>query len=149
MVWGMYLLSQALPEGMELKKAADGISNLFFQNCVEGEAYIGKYMDIPEDLLRNPNDGTANLTIAPMGTINEMCIRDRVRPAGPRTFRRMSVLPPACWASSRQTRGESPPKVSNSHLSAWASSGAVDSSSSSRCLSACSGSSLLWAGGRR
>ena len=27
-------------------------------------------MDIPSELLRNPNDGTANLTIAPMGTIN-------------------------------------------------------------------------------
>ena len=69
-VWGMYLLSQALPEDLELKKAADGVSDLFFRNCEEGEAYIGKYMDIPSELLRNPNDGTANLTIAPMGTIN-------------------------------------------------------------------------------
>ena len=69
-VWGMYLLSQALPEGLELKNAADGISDLFFRNCEEGEAYIGKNMDIPSKLLRNPNDGTANLTIAPMGTIN-------------------------------------------------------------------------------
>ncbi len=69
-VWGMYLLSQALPNRLELKNAATGVSNLFFQNCVEGEAYIGKYMDIPSELLRNPYDGTANLTIAPMGTIN-------------------------------------------------------------------------------
>ena len=69
-VWGMYLLSQALPEGLELKNAATGVSNLFFKNCVEGEAYIGKYMGIPSELLRNPHDGTANLTIAPMGTIN-------------------------------------------------------------------------------
>ncbi len=68
-VWGMYLLSQALPEGLELKKAADGITDLFFRDCVEGEAYIGKYMGIPENLLRNPYDGTANLTIAPMANI--------------------------------------------------------------------------------
>ena len=32
-VWGMYLLSQALPEDLELKKAADGVSDLFFWNC--------------------------------------------------------------------------------------------------------------------
>ncbi len=69
-VWGMYLLSQALPNGLELKNAATGVSNLFFKNCVEGEAYIGKYMGIPSELLRNPHDGTANLTIAPMGTIS-------------------------------------------------------------------------------
>ena len=66
-VWGMYLLSQALPNGLELKNAATGVSNLFFKNCVEGEAYIGKYMGIPSELLRNPHDGTANLTIAPHG----------------------------------------------------------------------------------
>ena len=39
-VWGMYLISQGLGDNSELqlKKAADGISDLFFQNCVEGEA---------------------------------------------------------------------------------------------------------------
>ena len=67
-VWGMYLLSQALPEDLELKKAGDGVSDLFFRNCEEGEAYIGKYILDPE-LLRNPYNGTANMTIAPMGTI--------------------------------------------------------------------------------
>ena len=36
------------------------------RNCVEGRAYIGKYMGIPSELLpRKPHDGTANLTIAP------------------------------------------------------------------------------------
>ena len=48
----MYLLSQALPEDLELKKAADGVSDLFFRNCEEGEANIGKYMDIPSELLK-------------------------------------------------------------------------------------------------
>jgi len=72
-VWGMYLLSQGLGEvasDLELKKAADGISDLFFRGGVEGEAYIGKYMGIPANLLRNPANGTPNLTFALMGGIN-------------------------------------------------------------------------------
>lgn len=70
-VWGMYLISQGLGDSSELqlKKAADGISDLFFRNCVEGEAYIGSYMGIPQDLLRNPDSGVANLTFALMGGI--------------------------------------------------------------------------------
>ena len=71
-VWGMYLISQGLGQSdLRLKKAADGISQLFFQNCVEGEAYIGRYMGIPENLLRNPDSGVANLTFALMGGISE------------------------------------------------------------------------------
>jgi len=72
-VWGMYLLSNNL-EGeaadLQLKKAADGIDDLFFRGCEEGEAYIGRYMGIPEELLRNPDSGVANLTFALMGNIN-------------------------------------------------------------------------------
>lgn len=68
-VWGMYLLSESLPDGLKLKTAAQGIADLFFRNCVEGEAYIGKYMGIPATLLRNPDDGVANLTFALMGGI--------------------------------------------------------------------------------
>ena len=70
-VWGMYLIAQGLGDDsqLQLKKAADGISDLFFQDCVEGEAYIGRYMGIPEDLLRNPDSGVANLTFALMGGI--------------------------------------------------------------------------------
>ncbi len=55
---------------MQLKKAADGITDLFFRDGVEGEAYIGKYMGIPASLLRNPSNGTPNLTFALMGGIN-------------------------------------------------------------------------------
>src|SRR5690242_16417448 len=72
-VWGMYLLSKglgALGADLQLKKAADGISDLFFRDGVEGEAYIGKYMGIPANLLRNPSNGTPNLTFALMGGIN-------------------------------------------------------------------------------
>ena len=68
-VWGMYLLNEALPAGLQLKKAAAGLSDLFFRNCKEGEAYIGKYMGIPTELLRNPDNGAANLTLALMGGI--------------------------------------------------------------------------------
>ncbi|GAB3332275.1 M20/M25/M40 family metallo-hydrolase [Micromonospora halotolerans] len=75
-VWGMFLLSNGLgalgitAADMQLKKAADGITELFFRDGVEGEAYIGKYMGIPANLLRNPSNGTPNLTFALMGGIN-------------------------------------------------------------------------------
>ncbi|MET7671571.1 M20/M25/M40 family metallo-hydrolase [Micromonospora luteifusca] len=75
-VWGMFLLSKGLgalgttAADMQLKKAADGIADLFFRDGVEGEAYIGKYMGIPASLLRNPSNGTPNLTLALMGGIN-------------------------------------------------------------------------------
>ncbi|MFG2169443.1 M20/M25/M40 family metallo-hydrolase [Micromonospora chersina] len=75
-VWGWFLLSQGLgalgstAADMQLKKAADGIADLFFRDGVEGEAYIGKYMGIPTNLLRNPSNGTPNLTFALMGGIN-------------------------------------------------------------------------------
>ena len=74
-VWGMFLLSKGSAQGitaadMQLKKAADGIADLFFRDGVEGEAYIGKYMGIPASLLRNPSNGTPNLTFALMGGIN-------------------------------------------------------------------------------
>ncbi|MCW3843365.1 M20/M25/M40 family metallo-hydrolase [Micromonospora yasonensis] len=75
-VWGMFLLSKGLgalgttAADMQLKKAADGIADLFFRDGVEGEAYIGKYMGIPASLLRNPSNGTPNLTFALMGGIN-------------------------------------------------------------------------------
>ncbi|WP_170179117.1 M20/M25/M40 family metallo-hydrolase [Solirubrobacter pauli] len=69
-VWGMFLLSKALDPGLQLKQAADGITDLFFRDGVEGEAYIGKYMGIPASLLRNPSNGTPNLTFALMGGIN-------------------------------------------------------------------------------
>ena len=62
-VWGMYLLQQALPVENKLKTAADGIVDLFFQDGVEGEAYIGKYI-LDESLLRNEDNGAPNLTIA-------------------------------------------------------------------------------------
>jgi hypothetical protein len=72
----MFLLSQGLgalgvtAADLQLKKAADGIADLFFRDGVEGEAYIGKYMGIPASLLRNPSNGTPNLTFALMGGIN-------------------------------------------------------------------------------
>jgi len=75
-VWGMYLLSQALGASgitaadLQLKKAADGIADLFFRGGVEGEAYIGRYMGISESLLRNVDNGAPNLTFALMGGIN-------------------------------------------------------------------------------
>lgn len=75
-VWGMHLLSQALGAngvsagGLQLKRAADGLSDLFFRSGVEGEAYIGRYMGIPENLLRNVDNGAPNLTFALMGGIN-------------------------------------------------------------------------------
>ncbi|MET7708292.1 M20/M25/M40 family metallo-hydrolase [Micromonospora sp. NPDC005413] len=75
-VWGMFLLSKGLgalgitAADMQLKKAADGIADLFFRDGVEGEAYIGKYMGIPASLLRNPSNGTPNLTLALMAGIN-------------------------------------------------------------------------------
>jgi hypothetical protein len=74
-VWGMFLLSEGLGQlgvsapDLQLKKAADGIVDLFFTGGVEGEAYLGKYMGIPANLLRNPNNGTPNLTFALMGGI--------------------------------------------------------------------------------
>ena len=74
-VWGMFLLSKGSAHwgtaaDLQLKKAADGIADLFFRDGVEGEAYIGKYMGIPASLLRNPSNGTPNLTFALMGGIN-------------------------------------------------------------------------------
>ncbi|MCR2813048.1 M20/M25/M40 family metallo-hydrolase [Microbacterium sp. zg.Y1090] len=75
-VWGMSLLSEGLgalgvtAEDMQLKKAAEGITDLFFRDGVEGEAYIGAYMGIPADLLRNPSNGVPNLTFALMANIN-------------------------------------------------------------------------------
>ena len=74
-VWGMSLISDGLgalgvtAADMQLKKAAEGVNDLFFRDGVEGEAYIGKYMGIPANLLRNPNNGTPNLTFALMGGI--------------------------------------------------------------------------------
>ena len=75
-VWGMSLISDGLgavgvtAADMQLKKAAEGVTDLFFRDGVEGEAYIGKYMGIPSALLRNPANGTPNLTFALMGGIN-------------------------------------------------------------------------------
>lgn len=75
-VWGMHLLSQALGASgvsaadLQLKRAADGMADLFFRGGVEGEAYIGRYMGIPENLLRNVDNGAPNLTFALMGGIN-------------------------------------------------------------------------------
>ena len=75
-VWGMHLLSEALgargitAADLQLKKAAEGFADLFFRGGVEGEAYIGRYMGISEDLLRNPDNGAPNLTFALMGGIN-------------------------------------------------------------------------------
>ncbi|GIF77925.1 hypothetical protein Asi02nite_74430 [Asanoa siamensis] len=73
-VWGMYLLSKGLgavrADDLRLKKAADGIADLFFRGGVEGEAYIGGNIGIPANLLRNPSNGTPNLTFALMGGIN-------------------------------------------------------------------------------
>lgn len=72
-VWGMYLLSQAFEANnieLQLKAAADGIADLFFRGCEEGDAYIGAYMGIDKDLLRNPDSGVPNLTLALMGGIN-------------------------------------------------------------------------------
>ena len=74
-VWGMYLLSQSLggvgggPADLQLTKAAGGIADLFFRDGVEGEAYIGAYMGIPSNLLRNPSNGVPNLTLALMAGI--------------------------------------------------------------------------------
>jgi|GEM_PF-5216841 len=72
-VWGAYLIKTglaAIQSELKLKTFADSICDLFFQDCVEGEAYIGKYMGIPAELLRDPRDGAANLTVALMGNIN-------------------------------------------------------------------------------
>jgi len=75
-VWGMHLLSEGLGASgitsadLQLKKAAEGIADLFFRGGVEGEAYIGRYMGIAESLLRNLDNGAPNLTFALMGGIN-------------------------------------------------------------------------------
>ena len=75
-VWAMYLISEALDakgitaSDLQLKKAAEGIADLFFRGEVEGEAYIGKNMGIPDNLLRNPVNGIPNFTFALMGGIN-------------------------------------------------------------------------------
>ena len=67
-VWGMSLLSEALgaagvkSSDLQLKKAADGISDLLLRGGVED--YIGTYMEIPPSLLRNPDNGCPNLTFA-------------------------------------------------------------------------------------
>ena len=50
--------------------------------------------------------------------------RSRARPAGAQHIQAHVGEPPAWKASSRHTRGDRPLKVSSSHLSAWASSGA-------------------------
>ena len=72
-VWAMYLISTAFDElniDLQLKVAADTISDLFFRDQEEGESYIGKNMGIPSELLRNPVNGIPNLTLALMGNIN-------------------------------------------------------------------------------
>jgi len=75
-VWAMYLISEALDakgvtaSDMQLKRAAEGLADLFFRGEVEGDAYIGKNMGIPESLLRNPVNGIPNFTFALMGGIN-------------------------------------------------------------------------------
>jgi len=67
-VWGMSLLSEALGAAriksgdLQLKKAAEGITDLFFRNGVED--YIGTYMGIPPSLLRNLDNDCPNLTFA-------------------------------------------------------------------------------------
>ena|GEM_PF-1024873 len=73
-VWGMHLISEALgaqgvrSSDLQLKKAAEGIADLFFRGGVED--YIGTYMGIPANLLRNANNGAPNLTIPFFGGIN-------------------------------------------------------------------------------
>ena len=71
-VWSMYLLSEAFEaQGIKdyaLNTYANGIVDLFFQNCVEGEAYIGAYI-LPEELLRHPDSGVPNMTFGVMATI--------------------------------------------------------------------------------
>ena len=75
-VWGMYLLSEAIENAgmtsadLQLKKAADGIVDIFYRASgdKEREAYIGSNI-IPNNLLRNPDNGTPNLTLALMGGI--------------------------------------------------------------------------------
>ena len=67
-VWGMSLLSEALDAAgvkssdLQLKKAADGITELFFRGGTED--YIGTYMGVPPSLLRNPDNGSPNMTFA-------------------------------------------------------------------------------------
>jgi len=74
-VWGMSLISEGLDAlgvtaaDMQLKKAAEGLTDLFFRGGVEGEAYLGKNMGIPANLLRNASNGAPNLTFALMGGI--------------------------------------------------------------------------------
>lgn len=74
--WGMFLISEALntvgvtAADMKLKEAAEGIVKLFFVDGVEGEAYLGKYMGIPSELLRNPMNGAPNITLGLMSGIN-------------------------------------------------------------------------------
>jgi len=72
-VWSMYLLSEAFEaqgiKDMALNTYANGIVDLFFQDCVEGEAYIGAYF-LPEDLLRHPDSGVPNMTFGVMANIN-------------------------------------------------------------------------------
>lgn len=53
-VWGMYLLNEALPADSKLKSAAAGLSDLFFRNCEEGESYIGKNLASPASSSATP-----------------------------------------------------------------------------------------------
>ena len=72
-IWGMYLLSEAYAANeidLQMKVAADSLNELFFADGEEGEAYIGKFLGIPKDLLRNPDSGVANLTFAVEGDVN-------------------------------------------------------------------------------
>ena len=72
--WAMYLLSEVYAANgidLQLKVAADALNEMFFADGEEGEAYIGKYLGIPKDLLRNPDSGVANLTFAVEGDISD------------------------------------------------------------------------------
>jgi len=67
-VWGMALLSEALDKAgitaadLQLKKAAEGIIDLCFRGGVED--YLGIYMDVPADLIRNPSSGCPGFTLS-------------------------------------------------------------------------------------
>lgn len=73
-IWAMYLLDEAYEANgidLKLKDAAESLNEVFFHDGEEGETYIGKYLGISKDLLRNPDSGVANLTFGVMAKIND------------------------------------------------------------------------------
>lgn len=80
-VWGMHLLSQALgavgvsADGLSLTKAADGLSELFFRDGVEGEALVTKTFTIANNASGTYTVGQHRVFVATKGNTQVREIR--------------------------------------------------------------------------